>query len=554
LTASPHPTEPEPSAARGYLGEFPPRCRHVLAGAACVAVVYFAGVTNQWWPTPDSAMYQGLGRSLLRGEGYRFNGQFDNVVTPGTPALLGAIWWAFGEGFWAKNLFMSLCGLASLWMAYRTVSLLTDRRMAFAATLAAGASYAYFHYAHLILTDAPFALLFWCLAYCCVRYLRAGTWRPALGWLALAVPISAAAVTVRAPGLLVIGAFAAGMVLDRLSRRTAVRNLVGAAGVLGAGVATAAAFYAIGKRLGGTTPRYVAHYLTNPKMDLGFRLTQMAGGLAKLPNALAETVLGQGGLGFAIAGGLLLALAIVSMVRLWRRGERLVPVALVLVCAGLGFASLARAVRPRYLMPVHVLFVYTILDGLCTVAGWIARRCGRQMKPFAFLLTVSIAVGVLIAANVPRLMRGSLVYGLAGHFGRYHEVIEDAKYVDLHPGADVLRRSFGPDVPVATRTDRMSMFHYLSERRIARLLKTERETAAEAEAVHRDFLARPEIRGVVLDLYDGAEPFRLRLGALFAATAKLGQLDLLYDGRFFKVYRRVEPAAPPTAPATRPVP
>ena len=100
----------------------------------------------------------------------------------------------------------------------------------------------------------------------------------------------------------------------------------------------------------------------------------------------------------------------------------------------------------------------------------------------------------------------------------------------------------------------MSMFHYLSERRIARLLKTERQTAAEAEAVHRDFLARPEIRGVVLDLYDGAEPFRLRLGALFAATAELGQLDLLYDGRFFKVYRRVEPAAPPTAPATRPVP
>ena len=39
------------------------RCACLIA-AGVLAVLYLAGVTNVWWPTPDSAAYLGLGRSL----------------------------------------------------------------------------------------------------------------------------------------------------------------------------------------------------------------------------------------------------------------------------------------------------------------------------------------------------------------------------------------------------------------------------------------------------------------------------------------------------------
>ena len=109
------------SGPPGDLHRLPLPRRHVVVAAGLVAVLYLAGVTGSWWSTPDSALYQGLGRSLLHGQGYRFNGQVNTEVTPGLPVLLGGLRWAFGNGFWAPNLFVVLCGLGALAMAYLTV-------------------------------------------------------------------------------------------------------------------------------------------------------------------------------------------------------------------------------------------------------------------------------------------------------------------------------------------------------------------------------------------------------------------------------------------------
>ena len=64
----------------------PPRWA-VAALAVVVAAGYLACVHNQWYPTSDSALYVGLGRSLAEGHGYQFNGQPDTYVTPGLPWL-----------------------------------------------------------------------------------------------------------------------------------------------------------------------------------------------------------------------------------------------------------------------------------------------------------------------------------------------------------------------------------------------------------------------------------------------------------------------------------
>ena len=41
----------------------PPSPRWSLAFLG-IAVLYIAGAVNAWYPTPDSALYQGLGRNL----------------------------------------------------------------------------------------------------------------------------------------------------------------------------------------------------------------------------------------------------------------------------------------------------------------------------------------------------------------------------------------------------------------------------------------------------------------------------------------------------------
>ena len=89
----------------------PARRRLWLVGAI-VAAVYLAGVPVQWWPTPDSALYLGLGRSLAEGDGYRFDGEPCTTVTPGLPWILAGIRTVFGGGYVAPTVFIVLFGFS----------------------------------------------------------------------------------------------------------------------------------------------------------------------------------------------------------------------------------------------------------------------------------------------------------------------------------------------------------------------------------------------------------------------------------------------------------
>ncbi len=541
---------PGPGPEGDWLTDLPPRRGHLLLAAGLVAAVYLAGVTDGWWPTPDSALYQGLGRNLLAGEGYRFNGRTNTLVAPGTPAVYGAIGAATGGATWAKNLFAAACGIASLLAAWATLRRLLSARMAFAACLATAGCYAYYDFSHLVLTDAPFALLFWLLAYCGVRCARGSA-----AWIVPMLAISAAGVLVRAPGIVALGALAGGLALDRsaaapLGKRLAAAAAALAGGIGAGGLLVLAAGRAAAAAADGNT--YVAKYVTNPQMGPLYRLKQVLGGLWNLPGALAEMTLGQGGWPMRIVALGMIVLMVAAAVRLWRRRQRFAPATALLLVLGLAVASHARAVRPRYLMPVHPLLVALLLEGVCEAVAYVRRRRGRATDDAVALRAVTVAVAVLLAVNAPKVFRNAFYYAAYGHMGRYHEVIEHGRYRDLRDTAAFLREHVPPGEPVAMRADRVSMLHYLSGRRTVPFKRVDPYnpwSAEQAEEVHADLRTRPGLFAVVHDRGDLDKRFAGRLTELLEGDPNLRRV---WKGPTTAVYRRIGQAA--TAPATTQAP
>ncbi|MHC4986398.1 MAG: glycosyltransferase family 39 protein [Planctomycetota bacterium] len=182
-----------------------------MAVIAIVVIVYLAGVTGMWSPTPDSALYQGLGRSLARGEGYVFNGVTSTTVTPGYPVILAGLRLVFGDGFWAPNALAAVSGMMALGLAYLVFRRLGPPRLALTAVFVTGMSYTFFNNSHRILTDAPSAMLLWGLLWVVAYRARLTVWSAAA-----ACVLAVAGILVRAPGVLLLGAVAVGIGLDRV--------------------------------------------------------------------------------------------------------------------------------------------------------------------------------------------------------------------------------------------------------------------------------------------------------------------------------------------------
>ncbi len=512
----------------------------MLVAAACVAALYLVGVTNEWWPTPDSALYQGLGRNLIRGEGYRFNGRIETTVAPGFPAILGAIRLAFGDGFWAPNLFVALCGLGGLAMAYLTLARQTDRRTAFAVTLTTGLCYRYYDYSHLILTDVPFVLLFWTTAYCCLRAMQ-GSW----AWCLAVAPLAVAGIAVRAPGLLLLGPLAVGIVLDRGSQAKSLRRLLVAVVLLAALFAIAGYFHWLAESISGRAPTYAI--TVAKRTGVANRLYDLASGLYRLPKLTANIFLGQSSL--APVGVMIILLAVLGAREMWREGRRLASttwlVNFVATCIAVGGHFLLE----RYMVALYPLMLLLIFRGVFVSMKWFLRRKGRAARPYSYLKIATVLTAVFLSFNVPKILRDSLYYSFHAHTGRYLEVVRDGRFVDLQPVVGLLRDRFDPQASIAVRRDRASILHFLSECKAVRFLKTERQTAADAEAVYDDLLAKADIRAVVTDAGGVPEPFRRRFDELLSASGA----PLIYEGKYYNVYDWSEVRGT-TRPATRRAP
>ena len=522
------------------LADFPPRRWHLLVAAACVLAIYLAGVTNEWWPTPDSGLYQGLGRSLIRGEGFRFNGSPQTTVAPGFPAIVGALGAIFGEGFWAPNLFVALCGLGSLGLAYLTLARQTDRRTAFAVVLTVALCYRHYHYAHLILTDVPFSLLFWTTAYCCLRAVQ-GRW----AWALAVVPLAAAGVAIRAPGLLLLGPLAFGVALNRSPQAKVSKRLGVAAILLATLAAMAVCFLLLAQALFDRAPAYLS--VAAKHATPAAQLLDLAVGLYRLPAVVARVLVGESSL--APVGAFFLLLAVLGAWRLWREGKRLASttclINFVAVCVLVGH----RFLLARYLVALYPMMLLLVFCGLSWGLEWLLGRRGRPAPPVVRLRAATVLAGLIIAANAPKILRDGLYYPYAAHTGRYYEVMRGGQFVDLHPVAAFLHRRCGPNTVVATRGDRAAMLHFLSRCRTVRFHKTACRTRADATAVYRDLLARPEIDVIVNDTGGLEKRFAYRLAALLDTTPGI---DVLFKGKTCTIYQHQagRPASRPAPPTT----
>ena len=112
----------------GSLDEVAARLVKVRRYAVAAIVAWFVlGVSSTWLPTPDSALYLMLGRSLAQGHGYALDGQPHAYVPPGYPLFLAALERAGLGSMFCFNLAMGAIGLLSVWMSYRLVGELASQ-------------------------------------------------------------------------------------------------------------------------------------------------------------------------------------------------------------------------------------------------------------------------------------------------------------------------------------------------------------------------------------------------------------------------------------------
>lgn len=513
--------------------------RWFIAAGVLIAALYLLGCTPLWRPTPDSALYLALGKSLARGEGFTFNGSVNTSVTPGFPAILAALRLAFGEGLLAANLFVALCGLGSILAAYGTLARLTDRATALAAAAVAAICYKYYEYSHTILTDVSFSLLFWLTAYCALRML-AGRWI----WLAAVAALSAAAVMLRAPGVLLMLPMAAAVLLHRASGQCLRRRLAAAAAIAVAASAVMLGLYLLARNVSDAQPLYERYV----HIGLSDRLAGGLLALLDLPAVLTRTFLAQSSW---TLGAVIAALAVAGGAVLWRRGQRFVPALCVLAILTVCMVSASGVLRTRYLTALTPALLWLVLEGVRWSARRLASLRGRGQTPRQAAIAVGAVLCIIVAANLPKVLRESVWHTIAAYRGQYYRAVEKGVFAELHGTASRLSEEFAPGEPIAARADRVSMLHLLAERRMVLMpglaKNQDPETAQDAQQVFEALRAQPDLRGVVLDSGEEPREYAERLSGLLDASP---HFRLVEGGRICRIYRRIDSPATAAAATT----
>ena len=131
------------------------RYRHVLLAAT--GLLYLLAFNGQWLIEPDSALYLTLARNIARGDGYVYHGLAHNVVYPGLPYSLAALFRLIpSQAIVGCDLLILICGWAALALTYRLMLLAYDRPTAVVVTVLTGLAHEYFRYCYEIMPEMPF--------------------------------------------------------------------------------------------------------------------------------------------------------------------------------------------------------------------------------------------------------------------------------------------------------------------------------------------------------------------------------------------------------------
>jgi hypothetical protein len=355
--------------------------------AIAIIVVWFAiGVSPTWLPTPDSALYLMLGRSVAEGNGYALDGHPHAYVPPGYPYFLAALdRIGLGSMLWL-NVAMGLIGLATVWVSYLLIREMATRPIALLVACLLGFNSLLHVMSALQLSDMPFTLLVIAGLYGLVRGLRGDRWALELGTLAIL-----ASCWVRLAGVAFAAACAVGLLFEP---RATTRLRVGAnVAALVVGVAaTLGLFYAQYQnslRAEHSLPpaSYMAGLQSLASQPLGTLIKRTLSNVFESASEIPRFLMG-------LQGNPIVALAVCLVPAIVGVGRRLIRREFLIVLAVAGYAAgivLNLPAGARYLLPVAPLLILYYLEGLTILLDWHPRV--RRWAPAALMLFLVAFVG-----------------------------------------------------------------------------------------------------------------------------------------------------------------
>ncbi|MFP4355770.1 MAG: ArnT family glycosyltransferase [Phycisphaerae bacterium] len=512
-----------------------------------IVLVYLLGTGGSWWPSKDSALYLGLGRSLAAGEGYVFNGEPCNYVSPGMSWIISPFYLLTDQPVFLLNIWLSLTGLASLVLIWRTLCHWTDAKTALLVTAITAVSYRFYLSAHEILSDQTFTLLFWLVLYSWTRFGK-GRWT----WTPLLLVGAFAAAWVRSPGLLALSACSAGVLLDRSARP--MRRVVGSGLIFLGSCASVGIQYLWAKALVQDSVGY-ARSLLKPDNVLMYYLQQMGLGTRNWLEVLSEGLISQE---FIFSVGIPLAIfwVIGSVLQIRaRRPLAAVTVFLLLLLYTLGVN--ADAVRSRYMIPVVPMFIWLVFLGLQWVVAAAARRKQANVRQAA-LRAAMVFGGICLAMNVVKVGRWVFWYTPQTYLAGYPITQRGGGHYQTFQVAQFLNQPGRPAGSIVMTHQAGRIMHYLTGRVIhvieprsiddpevrnaenpIQALRMERQTAADADRTigHvRRYL--DQSAGILIDREGASELFTRRLDEQIATLAQENGMDQVYQSPRFTLYMK----------------
>ncbi len=382
-------------------------------------VLWFAlSISPTWLPTPDSAVYLMLGRSLAEGHGYALDNQPHAYLPPGYPLLLAAFDRVGLGSMWCLNLMMGVIGLLTVGMSYRLVSEIASRQVALLVAGLLGCNSLLHAMSAVQLSDVPFTLLVLTGLYGMLCGLRGQRW--ALEWGALAILASC---WIRVAGVSLAVGCALALVLQ--PRSTSARRVVANSSALVVGVAaTLGLFYRrYQQSLQAEHSLPPASYMAAvdalvsaaPGTLLVRTLKNVYDSAAEMPRFLLGLKLHP----LPVLAGIFVP----ALVGVWRRLVRREFLILLAVASYGGGIVLNLPAGARYLLPIAPLLILLYLEGLSAVLTW-QPRVRRWSYPGLFGLVVAF-VGL------------NAIEGLHWTYKNHHQVA--AQQAALTETADCLR-------------------------------------------------------------------------------------------------------------------
>ncbi|MCK4602588.1 MAG: glycosyltransferase family 39 protein, partial [Phycisphaerae bacterium] len=419
-----------------------------------LAAMLAGHVSTSWHASPDSALYMGLARSLIAGDGYTFNYAPHAMVPPLFPLIVAGEMKLFGEFYLALNIGQAVFALACVPVAFALLRRGFGDDLAFVGTAMFALSHVLWRYSSMVITDVPFAFF-------AMLAMLAGMWAAgARKWLwakaAAAGLLLGACGLIRANGLVLLAAVAPAIWLGWAARRRIVRAAgVALVSVLALEPAALWKAYVATTSSEASSTYYDVSVLAKPAAQM---VRAMAVNLfVDLPREMSNMLIGVSDIPIVLNWLLPLAV-LVGCVICVRRRSVVLPVAIIATFCVMALVPEAKSRYLLFLLPgLYALAIVGVTAVVRRLAGGL--RASRVDSQRIIAIAVIVPLLCNVGHNLTKLYqwRGdSVPYG--HRIGKRQGWFEASAYILAHnppaedggrPGAVILARNH-------------SVVHYLS--------------------------------------------------------------------------------------------